>query len=209
MKDHTTGPGFALSLLLFIAGCASLVMLVGGFLVPDWRANNRYVPGSCVVLDKRLADSIGKFPGASGGEKISYHPEIKIRYEVDGRNYEVWTYDAIPMFYPDRAKMQAIVDGFQVGGTYPCWFDPDSPQKAILVRGHAWAPFILLVVPVVFLTVGIVGLRRAKENRGKTAQQLALERALGPDADTLAIDAHRPNVPVLKLSGSSGSTLRT
>ncbi len=205
MQGKTTSPGFTFFLLSFVAGCASFALLVWGFLIPDWRANNRYVAGTCVVLDRRLTDSIGKFPGEGDGATITYHPEIKIRYEVDGRNHEAWTYDGIAMFYPDKAQMQAIVDGFQVGASYPCWFDPRSPEKAILVRGHAWAPYFLLVVPVAFVTAGIVGMGHARRSRARLRTNA--HGRWRPTPARRRLDADRPDVHFLKLSDSPGTAL--
>jgi hypothetical protein len=139
--------------------------MLAAFLLLDWRANNRYLPNTCVVLDRRLASQRSEPVPDAGGGGTAYHPEIKIRYKVDGREYEVWTYDAIPMFYPDQAAQQAIVDGFQVGAICPCWYDPDRPDKAILVRGHLWAPYVLLVVPIGFLLVGVMGIRHSWKYR--------------------------------------------
>jgi len=207
MQRENSGCSGAFFGLFFLAGCGSLVMLVWGFLLLDWRANNRYLPNSCVVLDRRLAKQMGD-PAPEGGRgRPSYHPEIKIRYEVDGRKYEVWTYDAIFMFYPDQAAQQAIVDSFQVGATYPCWYDPDRPDKAILVRGHAWAPYVLLVVPIGFLLIGGVGIHRSWKNRGETAHQRGLERALRAGGGALKAGPDRSTVPALDLSQSPGSTL--
>ncbi|MGP0068927.1 MAG: DUF3592 domain-containing protein [Isosphaeraceae bacterium] len=140
-------------------------MIVWGFLLPDWRAN-RYLPTSCVALDKRLGSQMFPDTGvvngqAVKGQKESYRPEIKIGYEIDGRKFETWAYDAVRMYSPDRAAQQAIVDSFQVGATYPCWYDPDQPEHAILVRGHAWGVYVLLILPVGLLIVGGVGLLMA------------------------------------------------
>jgi hypothetical protein len=102
-------------------------------------------------------------------QRPPYKPEIKIQYEVGGRKYEVWTNAAIGGFSPDRAAQQAIVDSYRVGATYPCWYDPDRPETAILVRGHAWDAYVVLVVPIVFLVFGGAGIRHLWKNRGKTA----------------------------------------
>jgi hypothetical protein len=160
--------------LVFLAGCGFLV-LMGGFLLLDWRANNRYLPNSCVVLDRRLAigtsEHVVHVGDASRTEpRPSYNPEIKIQYEVGGRKYEVWTKGAIGGSSPDRAAQQAIVDSFRVGATYPCWYDPDRPDRAILVRGYAWAAYAALIVPIVFLVFGGAGIRHLWKNRGKTAR---------------------------------------
>ena len=123
-------------------------MLMFGLIVPEWRTNNRYVPSSCVVLDKRISHDNNA--AAKGGAD---YPEIKIRYEVDGRKHEVWAYKAV-ITLRQRPAAQAIVDSFQVGAIYPCWYDPDRPEKAVLVRGYSWSAVVLLLVPVVFLLIG-------------------------------------------------------
>jgi hypothetical protein len=189
---------------MFVVGCAALAMLVFGFLIPDWRANHSYLPNTCVVLAKRLDQrmSEGESP------RPVYHPSLKIRHAVEGRSFELWTYDAIPMYGPDQAANQAILDGFAIGATYPCWYDPDRPERAILVRGHAWVPYLLLVVPLLFLTIGGAGMRHRWKNRAKAgpAERLGrLERARG-FAQTA--DSNPDTAPTLDLSGSPGSTLR-
>ena len=146
---------FAFFGLFFLAGCGFLV-LMGGILLRDWRANNRYLPNSCVVLDGRLAtgtrEHVVRVDDAPQTEwRPSYKPEIKILYQVGGRKFEVWANGAIGGSSPDRAAQQAIVDNFRVGATYPCWYDPDRPERAILVRGYAWNAYVALIVPIVFL----------------------------------------------------------
>jgi hypothetical protein len=182
-------------------------MLVFGFLVPDWRANNQYSQGSCAVLDKRVTG--GKFPGEPAhGAGMTYRPEIRIRYEVDGRQYEAWAYDAIPTYGPNRDEAQAIVDRFQLGAAYPCWYDPARPEQVILVRGHAWIPYLLLVVPAAFLAVGGGGLYHAWSNRGKTAAQVARKRALSAAETGRALGPQGANLLLLELPPSSGNTLQ-
>jgi hypothetical protein len=46
------------------------------------------------------------------------------------------------MFNADRAGKQAIVDSDQIGRKYPCRYNPERPEQAILVRRHAWAPYV-------------------------------------------------------------------
>ncbi len=117
-------------------------MLVLGFLIPDWRSNNRYIASSSVVVDKRVHSQLFDVAGPKGQgvrQVEHYRPEIKIQYEVNGRKFESWSYDATGNHSPDRAAQQAIANSFQVGATYPCWYDPDRPERAILVRGHTWS----------------------------------------------------------------------
>jgi hypothetical protein len=159
--------------LFFLAGCGFSVVCVWIFLL-DWKANNRYLPNTCVVLDRRLATGISDVVVVRGDlhtteQRPSFHPEIRIRYEVGGKKYDVWTYDVIARFSTDRAAQQAVLDGFRVGATYPCWYDPDRPDRAVLVRGHAWDFYLVPMVPIVFLVFGGAGLRHLWKDGGKRA----------------------------------------
>jgi hypothetical protein len=199
--------------LFFLAGCAFLVLLAWALLL-DWRANHRYLPNSCVVLDSKLAITMKELVVRVGGDDAIetkrvpvYHPEIQIRYEVDGRKYEVWTYDAVARVSTDRAAQQAIVDGFQLGATYPCWYDPDRPDRAILVRGHAWGLYYLLIGPILFLLVGGAGIHHSWKKRGRTAEPPGLERTPQAGRGALVAGPDLATVPALDLSQSPGSTL--
>lgn len=152
---------FGCSSVVFLAGCVALLGIVWGFLLPIWRVNNRYIPMTGLVLDKRLDSQMFQVadPDGRGGRQAeSYRPEIKVRYEVNGRKFEVWSYDATGIYSPDRAAQQAIVDSFQVGSTYPCWYDPDRPDRAVLVRGNTLGASLFLILPIGLLIVGGVGL---------------------------------------------------
>jgi hypothetical protein len=153
---------FTISTLLFLAAFGGVVMIVWGWLIPDWRANHRYVANSCLVLDKKLDETTMEVVAAKTGarsQQTSYYPEFKIRYEVGGRKYETWTYEAIKIHSTDRVAQQRILDTFQVGETYPCWYDPDRPDKAVLVRSEQ-APLlsVVLLIPIAFLVIAVAGL---------------------------------------------------
>ncbi len=156
---------FGCSSVAILAGFVALLVIVWGFLLPDWRVNNRYSPGSCVVLDKKLDSQtfdVAGGPGEPAKKQESYHPAIKIRFEAKGRNIETWAYDGSRIYSPDRAAQQAIADSFQVGSTYPCWYDPDRPDQAVLVRGHTWGAYVFLIVPIALWTVGSLGIWLAR-----------------------------------------------
>jgi hypothetical protein len=171
IRRTDAGCGCAFFGLFLFTGCGFSVLLMWALLL-DWRANYSYLPNSCVVLDRRLASTMKELVVRVNDEGISetkrvpvYRPEIQIRYEVDGRRYEIWTYDAIGEVSTDRLAQQAIVDSFQVGATSPCWYDPSRPETAILVRGHAWGLYYLIIGPIMFLLVGGVGSYRSWKYR--------------------------------------------
>jgi hypothetical protein len=50
--------------------------------------------------------------------------------------------------------------GFDVGRSYPCWFDPGRPERVVLRRGPSGVA-LLALVPVVALAALVPAVRRA------------------------------------------------
>jgi Protein of unknown function (DUF3592) len=142
--------------LFLMGGCCFLAVIVWADVLVPWRVNHHYQETTGVVLDKRVEQrSIGRI-----GEGDGYRPEILLQYQVDGKSYRTWTYDSPPgrrvHHYGGRADAQVTLDGFTVGQVYRCWYDPDEPGEAVLVRGyrHLW----WLLFPWPFVLVGGLGL---------------------------------------------------
>jgi hypothetical protein len=164
-RSHQPGSNYlGVFAAFFLLGCGSLVALILGSVVPDRRVFNQYRPNSCIVLEKRVASTDER------GKVATYYPEIKIRYQVEGRNYEIWAYEAVSTLRK-RPAAQAIVDSFQVKGTYPFWYGPDRPEHAVLVRGHSWTHYVFLLVPIPFLLIGGTGLYSWWKNRPKAPRE--------------------------------------
>lgn len=148
-----------LSALAMLVGCGLLLIIVWGFLIPDWRTNNSYLQASAIVLDKRLDSQLFDVLNPKGRpvkQQERFKPEIKIRYEIEGRTFELWTYDGGSTYF-DRDSQQAIIDSFVVGEKYPCWYDPDRPDQAVLVRSRSWGAYVFLILPIGLLVVGAAG----------------------------------------------------
>jgi hypothetical protein len=128
--------------------------------VPEWRANHDYVETRGVVLDKRLAV-------LQGDDGPTWRPEVFVRYTVGGREFRVWTYDALPMYSNFRSMHERALGRFTVGREYPLWYDPADPEKAVLVRGYTWWLFLFLLVPLVVFLFGLV--RGVRALRGLAA----------------------------------------
>src|SRR5690242_18000671 len=86
----------------FLMGLGLFVFLAWGFVLPGLRAQFFFEQTPCTILDKRLAE----------GSDSTWRPEIHIKYQVSGREFSAWTYDAAGTFRSGRASQQAIVDGF-------------------------------------------------------------------------------------------------
>jgi hypothetical protein len=151
-----TGCFFSVFLLV---GLLALVFITWFMIVPVWRAATVYVETECTILAKQLHRTKDqRRPGDHRPRGDSYRPEFHIRYVVDGKEYKTWTYDAAKISTNIYAHNQAILDQFKVGGTYPCWYDPEDPTQAVLTRDIGWLTPIFGLIPLVFIGVGIAGL---------------------------------------------------
>jgi hypothetical protein len=183
----------------FLAGSAFLYVIITHWLVPVWRANYAYVEHTCVVLDKRLVET-------EGDDGPVYRPEFLIRYAVDGRDYEIWTYEAARVSTNNRSGQQAVVEQFVVGRQYPCWYDPDDPGRAVLARGHPWLLYLFLLVPLAFVGFGAWGTRYFWSRRGKSLERLVAQ--VQPRGETWDDpDTVYPNVPDVDRSAQAGAVL--
>jgi hypothetical protein len=209
--NRRTGSGVVgrLGLSLFFAaflvmGLAFFALLANVLMWPEWRVNNQFVEHRCRVLQKRLAES--------GGSEETYRPEFLVDYAVNGRNYQTWTYDITQAYSGDRAAQRVLLDQFDVGRQYPCWYDPRDPQTVVLKRGYTWFSWIMLMLPLTFVIIGGGGLIYQALNWGtSTERRLDLARRVvrmelfEPGAD-LADDF--PTVPrEANLTNSPGTRL--
>jgi hypothetical protein len=51
---------------------------------------------------------------------------------------------------------ERVLDRYEIGRTYPCWYDPADPSRAVLVR-RVRPLYVLAVLPLVFAGLGAVG----------------------------------------------------
>jgi hypothetical protein len=132
---------------------------------------------SCTIAEK----SIGSTSSARG--KPAYRPEIRFGYEVAGRAYQCTGWDSWALAgdygggsydYYSRA-----LDRYEIGGRYPCWFDPKDPSKAVLVR-RVRPLYLLAVLPIALVLLGAVGLRTSLARPAASPPAVETSR---PDAD--------------------------
>jgi hypothetical protein len=206
---------------LFLGGAGTLAWMMFVHLIPEWRANRHFVPHTCEVVMTRVRQRDGE----SGP---IYRPDVLIRYQVLGRQYEAWTYSIAEFmdegYTPAKEEQESALKPFEAGGEFPCWYDPADPSVAVLVRGWSWGAWIMLLLPVSFLVVGGGGLGYAIMNwgasverraaRSRQAQQVALFGQPGPSplpyVPSQGDVTNSPGVKLayrLPMSGSLGWTL--
>ncbi|MCZ7648654.1 MAG: DUF3592 domain-containing protein [Planctomycetota bacterium] len=153
----SSGCLFLFGLVFLLAGLG-----VGAVIVHEvyhgYRAHTVYVPASCVIQSKRLVES-------SDSDGTTYRPEFTFTFQVapgaveaggDGVAYTVTDYDGTNTSSSGRRGHQAILDAYQVGQSYPCWYDPSDPNRAVLVKPSAWN-LLWLLFPIPFVGFGLFG----------------------------------------------------
>lgn len=151
------GPFGRLLLVLFFgffvaAGLVFMALLVNQIVLPQWRANYQFLQTRGVVLKKRIGES------QSSGSPV-YRAEILLEYETDGQTHESWAYlDASAAFSSGREAKQELLDGYEIGREYACWYDPEEPTTVCLKRGYDWLGWTMLLLPLTFIAVGGGGL---------------------------------------------------
>ena len=113
-----------------------LVCLAGftPFLIQGWRdvrAFRVYEQGTCTVVSQGFYVTLGNKPkGSTSPAPQRRHPELMYRVHAAGATYFAYGFDNM------KGRLATMSDAgeFQIGKTYPCWYDPANPEQAILVR---------------------------------------------------------------------------
>lgn len=150
MIFQTNYPGRCLAIFsVFFTFGGFFVVMMSIDLDREWRANNQFVEHRCVVASKDLI-----VPHFRGG----YKPHISIRYTVNGKEFQAVTYSANDNWGHRRAEAQTILDHFEIGHEYPCWYDPDDPSRVVLARGYTWVEYLIGLVPLTVMILFGIGM---------------------------------------------------
>jgi hypothetical protein len=191
--------------LFFVIGCVAFAVIVSVLVWPEWRANRQFAQTKCSVEAKRVVER-----AATPEDPAMYRPEILIKYDADGHTQYAWTYDVTQTYLTDRASVETILDGFEIGKRYDCWYDPVDPQTAVLVRGYSGWLYLLLLIPVSFVIIGGGGLVYTLLQWNASAERRALraQRAAELDLFDAGGDRNYPTVPAdANVTNSPGTRL--
>jgi hypothetical protein len=142
----------ALSLL-----SAALVVLGFWPAMESIRGRVSFVPTTCTVLDRgssgvplsgqadAIADDIAE-PMAALRYNVGKDVRISTGFNIRGSARTAWT--------------EGAYRGVNIGADYPCWYDPEQPQRVVLRRGPS-AAAMLTLVPIGTFLVCLRWLRRA------------------------------------------------
>lgn len=114
----------------------------------DFRIFLIYKKTTCVIQDKRLLTFFGS------DSSDTYRAEFEYSYVVKGRHYWKRGFDNTTYSSNLRTRCEYELRQYEVGKEYPCWYDPDRPNEAVLKKrislGYIFAPIPFLIVYVFF-----------------------------------------------------------
>jgi len=192
--------------VMLVVGCAAIFFGVACLIVPEWRVNHGFVEHTCKVVEKQVVE----VPSEKG---LLFQPVFKIDYQIQGKTYLQKTYyDIHHSTRSTRDQARAVIEGFSVGETYPCWYDPADPNITVLVRGYQWWIWPALLIPVSFVIIGIGGLVFTVLQWGKSLEHraAAVRSVPAPELFDLpaSVDPKYPYVPdCSEITSSPGTRL--
>jgi hypothetical protein len=192
--DRRTGaPGYAIlgAILIYgaalVTGIAMLGYLLWSIVLPEWHVNQTYQETIARVTAKHLGEQTTE-------QAIHYRPEVTIRYEVSGKTLETTTYDVLRWYSLSHTEQQELLDQFTVGETYPVWYDPAQPERAVLVREISWWLWLALLIPVALILFGTLRMTNELLRRNSSPERLTQKRLLVTDSSTTEVIAGQPGV---------------
>jgi hypothetical protein len=112
--------------------------------IDDMRRFVSYKKTTCTILDKKA----GWLPGSRGG-----YPIVAVRYDA-GRNEIVAAGPLAKGASSRGTSAQERIAPYELGASYPCWFDPNDPRKFVLKRGDIdWRFYLLFLPPLVLFLI--------------------------------------------------------
>lgn len=196
-------------LVLLLLGSGALVAVLQNFVVPEWRVHRVYEAADAEVLGTKIEIVTAEDPN---DDTIRYQPQIQVEYHVGEKNFSAWTYQHWQSAHVEREDAVAVTERYEVGQHVTCWYDPADPTQVVLIRGFNWWVWLILLLPTMFILVGLGGLaytmfhsRTSRERRAALAKQVA-DRELFEGVGTKTIEF--PAVPAdSDLKNSPGTTL--
>lgn len=139
-----------------------------GVIKPELEVNRSFVENQCTILGKRVESYEKRVRrNKTTRRKTYYRPEFHIQHEVAGQSYEARTWRIVQTSSTSKSSQEKILDRFEIGKTYPCWYDPKDPARVVLDKGLSAGGIALVSIGGIFLLLGAgAGLRSLARRSG-------------------------------------------
>jgi hypothetical protein len=144
-----------------------------------------WVPTPCQVLKAEVRSH-------DSDDGTTYSVSILYQYEFNGRTYKSDRYEFLGGSSSGYQGKARVVEQYRAAVNPVCYVDPDDPSEAVLRRGFH-AKLLLVLLPLVFLLVGVGGLVPAVRGKRSTSDQPLRPGAL-PRPAGVSFDLRPPRV---------------
>lgn len=135
---------------------AFLILMPCGFLAvfgwmawQDIKALTLYKENECKIISRRVMKI-----RSHDSNTTHYRPLFTYSHTVNGLKFISSGYDILESSYNNAETIRNITNRFQDGQFYPCWYDPDSPTKAVLIREFD-SKYYFSIIPICILSGGV------------------------------------------------------
>ncbi len=146
--DDRFGQLMVSALSVFFVACIPFVLFFASMFAEDVRRFVSYERTTCTLLDKKIGHSMG----STGRMKSSiFGPLVSVRYAARGKKIVSAGSPAVSGLSSKKLdSAEKRLARYELGKSYPCWFDPKDPQEFVLTRSPSWGWYLLSVVPLGF-----------------------------------------------------------
>jgi len=135
--------------IAFLA-CIPVLFFLAFLVMDDVRQFSAYEKTTCIIIDKKLCWSTG----STGKTKSRiYDPLVSVRYKAGGTEIVSAGSMVKGTFSGRESSAEKKIAQYELGRSYPCWFDPEEPHEFLLERGLSWGWYLLCLGPVILLGI--------------------------------------------------------
>jgi hypothetical protein len=141
---HIMGYGMSVAFVV----CLALMPFCASIVVKDIRKFTSYEKTTCAIVDKTIRRSMGS-TGRTKGH--IYDPLVSVRYNIKGK--EILSAGFLARGSGREKSAEKRLARYELGRSYPCWFDPEYPQEFVFKRSISWGWYLLFLGPLILFLI--------------------------------------------------------
>lgn len=151
--------------MLYVMSCFFVLLLafmffLGFIVLEDIRMFVSYEKTTGTILDKNIkatSSSTFSYPSPSKSSQrrnYYYDPMVAVRYLAGGEEVIAAGSIARGSLLSSREKSALKkLARYKLGESYPCWYDPEDPQKVVFSRSLSWGWYLLGIFPMLVFVI--------------------------------------------------------
>jgi len=142
--------GLSLMLVGVIVTISGIVALIRANKTKNWPAADGQV-NEAHIEERRTNYTVNH----QRRTRLTYEPVVSYTYQVGGSTYTGHKIQEIPSSY-DQGKAEGVAAGYPAGGAVKVYYDPQKPEKAVLVPGGGGGGIALIIGGIIMGGIGLL-----------------------------------------------------